>query len=84
MKIFPGQDWAKPVAPGEESQVPDGVTSIQEIILNGHDLATVSTATQAAITAALNTPGLIKISAGNYGGRLGKSWVWLKPELHPA
>ncbi len=69
---------------GEESRVPDGVTSIQEIILNGRDLATVSAATQAAIAAALDTPGLVKISAGNYGGRLGKAWVWLKPELHPA
>jgi formylmethanofuran--tetrahydromethanopterin N-formyltransferase len=68
---------------GPESQVPAGVTSIQEIILNGHDLATVSAATQAAIAAAIETPGLVRISAGNYGGRLGKSWVWLKPELHP-
>ncbi|HUQ68244.1 MAG TPA: formylmethanofuran--tetrahydromethanopterin N-formyltransferase [Planctomycetaceae bacterium] len=67
---------------GDETRVPPGVTSIQEIIFNGHDLATVSAATQAAIAAALDTPGLIKISAGNYGGRLGKSWVWLKPELH--
>lgn len=69
---------------GDQSQVPANVASIQEIIFNGHDLATVSAATQAAITAALDTPGLIKISAGNYGGRLGKAWVWLKPELHPA
>jgi formylmethanofuran--tetrahydromethanopterin N-formyltransferase len=69
---------------GDESRVPEGVTSIQEIIFNGPDLATVSAATQAAIAAALDTPGLVRISAGNYGGRLGKSWVWLKPELHPA
>ncbi|MDP1799491.1 MAG: hypothetical protein Q8K78_18485 [Planctomycetaceae bacterium] len=68
---------------GDQSQVPANVASIQEIIFNGHDLATVSAATQAAIAAALDTPGLIKISAGNYGGRLGKAWVWLKPELHP-
>jgi formylmethanofuran--tetrahydromethanopterin N-formyltransferase len=69
---------------GAASQVPANVASIQEIILNGHDLATVSAATQAAIAAAIETPGLVKISAGNYGGRLGKAWVWLKPELHPA
>lgn len=68
---------------GDQSQVPANVASIQEIIFNGRDLATVSAATQAAITAALETPGLVKISAGNYGGRLGKAWVWLKPELHP-
>jgi formylmethanofuran--tetrahydromethanopterin N-formyltransferase len=69
---------------GSESQVSEGVASIQEIIFNGRDLATVSAATHAAIAAAIDTPGLVKISAGNYGGRLGKSWVWLKPEMHPA
>jgi formylmethanofuran--tetrahydromethanopterin N-formyltransferase len=53
-----------------------------EIIINGRDLATVSKATQAAIAAALDVPGLIRITAGNYGGRLGKSWVWLHPEKH--
>lgn len=69
---------------GAESRVPDGVTSIQEIILNGRDLETVSRATQAAIAAAVETPGLVKISAGNYNGRLGKSFIYLRPELHPA
>lgn len=68
---------------GEASRVPPEVVSIQEIIVNGCDLPTVSRAVQAAIRAAVDTPGLVKISAGNYGGRLGKSWVWLKPELHP-
>lgn len=66
----------------DQSQVPAGVNSIMEIIINGRDLATVSAATQAAISAAIETPGLIKISAGNYGGRLGKSFVYLRPELH--
>ncbi len=68
---------------GDQSQVPPNVASIQEIIINGRDLATVSAATQAAIAAAIDTPGLVRISAGNYGGRLGKAWVWLIPERHP-
>lgn len=62
---------------GERSKVPDGVTSIQEIIVNGRDLETVRRATYAAIDAAASTPGLVRISAGNYGGRLGKSFIWL-------
>ena len=67
---------------GEQSQVPEGVQSIMEIIINGRDLATVSAATQAIIAATVDTPGLVKISAGNYGGRLGKSFIYLRPELH--
>ncbi|HEX6985023.1 MAG TPA: formylmethanofuran--tetrahydromethanopterin N-formyltransferase [Planctomycetaceae bacterium] len=63
--------------PGVDSKVPDGVTSIQEIIINGRDLETVRRATYAAIDAAAPTPGLVRISAGNYGGRLGKSFIYL-------
>ena len=67
---------------GSTSRVPEGVKSIQEIIINGKDLASISAATQAAITAALPTEGLVRISAGNYGGRLGKSFIYLFPEKH--
>jgi formylmethanofuran--tetrahydromethanopterin N-formyltransferase len=67
----------------EKSKVPAGVVSIQEIIINGRDLPSIVQATQAAITAAVQTPGLAKISAGNYGGRLGKSFIYLNPEKQP-
>jgi formylmethanofuran--tetrahydromethanopterin N-formyltransferase len=63
---------------GAESAVPDGVTSIMEIVINGRDLATVTRATHAAIDCAVSTPGLLRISAGNYGGRLGKSFIQLR------
>ena len=65
---------------GVKSKVPEGVTAIQEIIINGRDLPTIAQATQAAIAASAQTPGLVRISAGNYGGRLGKSFVFLRPE----
>lgn len=69
---------------GAESRVPDGVESIMEIIINGQDLPTIAAATQAAIAASRPTPGLLRISAGNYGGRLGKSFIYLHPEKQPA
>ncbi|HVC95420.1 MAG TPA: formylmethanofuran--tetrahydromethanopterin N-formyltransferase [Pirellulales bacterium] len=65
---------------GALSRVPDGVGSIMEIVINGHDLAAIVDATRAALGAAVDTPGLVKISAGNYGGRLGKSFIYLRPE----
>ena len=61
-----------------ESQVPAGVHSVMEIIINGRDLDAINAATQAAIAAARDTPGLVRISAGNYGGRLGKSFIYLR------
>ena len=69
--------------PGVTTRLPAGVASVQEIIINGKDLPTIAAATQAAIAAAKNTPDLLTISAGNYGGRLGKSFVYLHPEKQP-
>ncbi len=69
--------------PGVESRLPDGVASVQEIIINGPDLKTLAAATQAAIAAAKDTPDLLRISAGNYGGRLGKALVYLHPDKQP-
>ncbi|MEQ8787829.1 MAG: formylmethanofuran--tetrahydromethanopterin N-formyltransferase [Pirellulaceae bacterium] len=63
--------------PDAHSALPEGVGSVMEIIMNGRDLESISAATQAAIAAAVETPGLLRISAGNYGGRLGKSFIYL-------
>lgn len=66
--------------PAAKVVLPDGVNSVMEIIMNGADLESISHATQAAIHASINAPGLISISAGNYGGRLGKSFIYLLPQ----
>ncbi|MBA4191666.1 MAG: formylmethanofuran--tetrahydromethanopterin N-formyltransferase [Planctomycetaceae bacterium] len=68
---------------GIESRLPTGVASVQEIILDGADLTTLIAATQAAIAASRDNTDLLTISAGNYGGRLGKSFVYLNPEKQP-
>lgn len=69
--------------PGIETKLPDGVVSVQEIVLDGHDLKSIAAATQAAIHACKDTPDLLRISAGNYGGRLGKSFIYLDPAKQP-
>ena len=66
--------------PRAESALPEGVNSVMEIIINGRDLNSLQVATQQAIDAAIDTPGLLRISAGNYGGRLGKSFIYLRPQ----
>jgi len=50
--------------------LPDGVNSVLEIVINGLDAAAVSRAMRAGIAAACRE-GVIAISAGNYGGKLG-------------
>jgi formylmethanofuran--tetrahydromethanopterin N-formyltransferase len=68
---------------GEKSGLPEGVGSVMEIIINGRDLKSIIDATQAAIAASRETPYLVRISAGNYGGRLGKSFIYLHPDKQP-
>ncbi len=70
--------------PAANSELPKNVRSVMEIIINGRDLNDIVRATQAAIVASVNTPGLLRISAGNYGGRLGKSFVYLHADKQPA
>ena len=66
---------------GNESGVPEGVNSIMEIIINGSCLDQVAEATHKAIDAAIGTEELVRITAGNYDGRLGKTFIYLRPDL---
>jgi formylmethanofuran--tetrahydromethanopterin N-formyltransferase len=63
---------------GSESKVPDGIKSIPEIVINGITIEAVKQAMKEAIKAGINTPGVVKISAGNYGGKLGKHKIYLR------
>jgi formylmethanofuran--tetrahydromethanopterin N-formyltransferase len=69
--------------PEVEAALPQGVNSVMEIIMNGKDMESIIIATQAAIEASKNTDGLLMISAGNYDGKLGKSFIYLHPEKQP-
>ncbi|MFQ6094687.1 MAG: formylmethanofuran--tetrahydromethanopterin N-formyltransferase [Candidatus Bathyarchaeia archaeon] len=67
---------------GDESKVPEGVNYIPEIVINGLSLERVKEAMKLGIEAASKVEGVTVISAGNYGGRLGKYKIFLR-ELFP-
>ena len=52
------------------SALPDGANAVYEIVLDGLDLPSVEEATRVGVRAAC-LPGILRISAGNYGGKLG-------------
>jgi formylmethanofuran--tetrahydromethanopterin N-formyltransferase len=56
---------------GVKTALPEGVNSVLEIVVDGLDRAAIEEALRAGIEAACR-PGVIEISAGNYGGKLGK------------
>ncbi len=59
-----------------KSQLPEGVNAVYEIVIDGLDLTAVEQATRAGVEAACQ-PGVIRISAGNYGGSLGPFHLYL-------
>lgn len=56
---------------GVESQLPAGVNSVLEIVVDGLDRGAIEQALRAGLAAACR-PGVVEITAGNYGGKLGK------------
>ncbi len=64
-----------------DSQVPENANSVYEIVIDGLDLDAVKEAMAVGIRAAVRVPGIVRISAGNFGGRLGPYRACLKDVL---
>jgi formylmethanofuran--tetrahydromethanopterin N-formyltransferase len=56
---------------GVATALPDRVNSVLEIVVDGLDRQAIEAAMRAGIEAACR-PGVVEITAGNYGGKLGK------------
>jgi len=63
---------------GNASKVPVGVNFIPEIVIHGTSLDAVKEAMRVGISAVREVEGVLKISAGNYGGKLGKYKIHLR------
>ena len=62
----------------DKSLVPEGVECIPEIVINGLTMEDVEIGMKAAIKEAVKVKGVLKISAGNFEGKLGKYKIYLK------
>jgi len=63
---------------GYTSKVPENVNYIPEIVINGISMQTVKKAMKFGIEAALKVDGVVKVSAGNYDGKLGRYKIYLR------
>lgn len=66
---------------GDESKVEDGVNYIPEIVIDALDEKSAIESLKKGIEALNGVDGVIKVSAGNYGGNLGKYKYHLKDVL---
>ncbi len=64
-----------------DSKVPEGVNSVYEVILNGIDLASVRRGMAEGVKAASTAEGVVKITAVNFGGKLGPYKISLREVL---
>jgi formylmethanofuran--tetrahydromethanopterin N-formyltransferase len=64
-----------------DTVVPEGVTCVYEIVMNGLTLDAVKNGMKQGVTAAASQPGVVKISSGNYGGKLGPFKAFLKDAI---
>jgi len=53
-----------------KTALPEGANAVYEIVMDGVDLAAIETAMRVGVRAAC-LPGVLQITAGNYGGKLG-------------
>lgn len=67
-----------------DSKLPSDVDSIYEIVMDGLSLEDVKKAMAEGIIAAASMPGIVKITAANYGGKLGPYQAVLKEILNLA
>jgi formylmethanofuran--tetrahydromethanopterin N-formyltransferase len=63
-----------------DTKLPEGVNSVLEIVVDGLDIPSIALAMRTGILAAC-IPGVRRISAGNYGGNLGKFKISLHDVL---
>ena len=63
-----------------KSDLPEGCNAVYEIVIDGIDLPAVEEATRVGINAACSA-GVVKITAGNYGGKLGPHHIRLHEVL---
>jgi formylmethanofuran--tetrahydromethanopterin N-formyltransferase len=64
-----------------DTVVPEGVTNVYEIVMNGLTLDAIKKGMTEGVLASLACPGIVKISAGNYGGKLGPFKAFLRDTI---
>ena len=67
-----------------DSKVPENVQSVYELVFNGLNTEIVEKATGVGVAAAAKTPGVVKITAVNFGGKLGPYQIRLVDALKMA
>ena len=77
MHATTNEEYCPTLKDNVDTKLPEDVEGVYEIVFDGLTEESIRKATQVAINAIKTIPGVVKISAGNYGGNLGKYKIQL-------
>ncbi len=81
LKASTNDPYCPTVRPLSETQIPDDCNAVYEIVIDGFSFDAVQAAMRAGLHAACASPDLKLVTAGNYGGKLGKHHFHLRDLL---
>ncbi len=73
--------YAPTIRPLTDSEVPENCHCVYELVVDGLTFKEVQESLRAGLHAACSTPGIVHVTAGNYGGKLGKHHFHLRDLL---
>jgi formylmethanofuran--tetrahydromethanopterin N-formyltransferase len=76
-------DYCPSLIDSNGSKLPSNVKCVYEVIVSGLRLGDVQKAMKTAIEGATEIPGVLRITATNYGGALGKERIYLRNLFNP-
>lgn len=71
LKASTNEKWCPSLRGQTESELQEGERAVYEIVMDGLSESAISAGMLAGLKAAAASPGVCRISAGNYGGKLG-------------
>jgi len=78
LKASTNDAYCPTIRPLVKSELPEGCGAVYEIVIDGLSFESVQQAMRVGLHAACKTPGLLLVTAGNYGGKLGKHHLHLR------
>jgi len=81
LKASTNDPYCPTVRPLTTPEIPPDVQCVYEIVVDGLSFEAVQRALKAGLHAACSIPGLLRVTAGNYGGKLGEHHFHLRDLL---
>jgi formylmethanofuran--tetrahydromethanopterin N-formyltransferase len=81
LKASTNDAYCPTIRPLVKSELPEGCNAVYEIVIDGLSFTAVQQAMRVGLQAACKSPGLLQVTAGNYGGKLGKHHLHLRELL---